>query len=252
MSNYTGTSGEIFDDLNALIPEPIIGNTYTSRESGHSTSTFIYDGNRQYFGKWTPGYEAFVLDINSDGTLGYYHHGHGCSHTYEEFLENATFGVTSYIYNPTIPVQQYEEITEEQIQEYIANHVVIIVGPGADQEQINNYKNIGATVLTAYRCDWRELIFQMAKDYRKYAHYTPYDENDGKEHPFTNEELLEIANNFATKIRENNGKNEDGEWRYPTGKTGYEQYYTDLEGFWRQLYCPPVILETQDYTKTGV
>jgi hypothetical protein len=26
--------------------------------------------------------------------------------------------------------------------------------------------------------------------------------------------------------------------QYPTGRTGYEQYYTDLEGFWRMLYNP--------------
>lgn len=25
---------------------------------------------------------------------------------------------------------------------------------------------------------------------------------------------------------------------YPSGYTGYEQYYTDMEGFWRQLYNP--------------
>ena len=26
--------------------------------------------------------------------------------------------------------------------------------------------------------------------------------------------------------------------QYPTGYTGYEQYYTDMQGFWRQLYDP--------------
>jgi hypothetical protein len=25
---------------------------------------------------------------------------------------------------------------------------------------------------------------------------------------------------------------------YPTGKTGYERYYIDLQGFWRQIYNP--------------
>jgi hypothetical protein len=25
---------------------------------------------------------------------------------------------------------------------------------------------------------------------------------------------------------------------YPTGRTGYEQYYIDMQGFWRQLYYP--------------
>ena len=57
---------------------------------------------------------------------------------------------------------------------------------------------------------------------------------------------------FPLAVRLKNGLNEDGEWRYPQGKTGYEQYYTDLEGFWRQLYCPPQILETDNYKKTGV
>jgi hypothetical protein len=26
--------------------------------------------------------------------------------------------------------------------------------------------------------------------------------------------------------------------QYPNGMTGYEQYYIDLEGFWRDLYYP--------------
>lgn len=66
-------------------------------------------------------------------------------------------------------------------------------------------------------CDWREIIFQMALDYRQHDH-----EDD-----------------FPLHLRLQNGRDENGEWRYPTGKTGYEQYYIDLEGFWRQLYCPP-------------
>ena len=73
------------------------------------------------------------------------------------------------------------------------------------------------TPLSFVICDWREIIFQMALDYRQHDH-----EDD-----------------FPLKLRLQNGRDENGEWRYPTGKTGYEQYYTDLEGFWRQLYCPP-------------
>ena len=56
--------------------------------------------------------------------------------------------------------------------------------------------------------DWREIIYQMAIDYRK-----NHDEDD-----------------FESKLAENNLD------FYPTGKTGYEQYYTDMEGFWRQIY----------------
>ena len=37
---------------------------------------------------------------------------------------------------------------------------------------------------------------------------------------------------FILKIIENNKD------IYPTGVTGYEPFYVDLEGFWRQLYYP--------------
>ena len=77
-------------------------------------------------------------------------------------------------------------------------------------------------------CDWREIIFQMALDLRQHQH----------------------DDDFAVQMRKVNGLNENGEWRYPTGKTGYEQYYIDLEGFWRQLYCPPKLL--YDWVNTGV
>ena len=58
--------------------------------------------------------------------------------------------------------------------------------------------------------DWRELIYQMAVDYSLYNH-----EDD-----------------FLSTIRKNNL------FYYPTGYTGYEQYYTDIISFWRQLYDP--------------
>ena len=65
------------------------------------------------------------------------------------------------------------------------------------------------------RVDWREIIYQMAIDYRRYNH------EDGFE-------ALVALNNLDY---------------YPTGKTGYEQYYIDLEGFWRQLYNPDYKVE---------
>lgn len=57
--------------------------------------------------------------------------------------------------------------------------------------------------------DWRELIYQMAKDYRKCYH----------------------DDDFLIRLAQANPQ-------YPTGKTGYEQYYVDMEGFWRELYNP--------------
>lgn len=62
--------------------------------------------------------------------------------------------------------------------------------------------------------DWRELIYKMALDYRRFYH------ND----------------DFLYRVASSNIKN--GESLYSTGRTGYEQYYVDMEGFWRQIYNP--------------
>lgn len=64
--------------------------------------------------------------------------------------------------------------------------------------------------------DWREIIYQMAIDYRRFNH----------------------CDDFGLKVQEVNGKQFDGKYIYPRGVTGYEQYYVDIEGFWRQIYCP--------------
>jgi hypothetical protein len=50
----------------------------------------------------------------------------------------------------------------------------------------------------------------MALDYRRHYHDSDF--------------LYHIANNNKAF--------------YPSGITGYERYYTDLEGFWRELYNP--------------
>lgn len=106
------------------------------------------------------------------------------------------------MYNPQIPL---DEFTQYQLQAAIT---------GVSIELSNNY----------IECDWREIIYQMAKDYRKHNH-----EDD-----------------FYVQVRINNGKDINGEWRYPNGITTYEPFYIDLEGFWRQLYCPPALWKTDD------
>ena len=70
--------------------------------------------------------------------------------------------------------------------------------------------------------DWREIIYQMALDFRLHNHL------DG----------------FEAKVAAANPE------LYPTGKTGYEQYYTDMEGFWRQLYNPDYKAEYSSRTFT--
>jgi hypothetical protein len=190
------------------VPTEKVLNIFTDAQSAAITRTyeylFLFDTKINENGQ---EYIAYV-GHNSSNIANINYKPHFCSHTYKELLQNAVNRgyVHSYFYAPSFPETSKNVDTQETLDYLNALDGAII-------------------------CDWREIIFQMAKDYRKYGHYTPYDESDGKEHPFTNEELFNFAENFGTYIRENNGKNLDGGWYYPTGKTGYEQYYTDLEGF---------------------
>lgn len=75
-----------------------------------------------------------------------------------------------------------------------------------------------------YNLDWRELIYQMAVDYM----------NRGSDDDF----LLRLGEKNVSF--------------YPTGITGYEQYYTDILGFWRGIYNPEYIhtFDTIQLTKS--
>ena len=64
-------------------------------------------------------------------------------------------------------------------------------------------------IYTIAEQDWRELIYQMAIDF-----YRHNQESD-----------------YLLRLEEYNPE-------FIDGKTGYEQYYSDLQGFWRQLYNP--------------
>lgn len=79
----------------------------------------------------------------------------------------------------------------------------------AIDEKPENYKAFDGTMYTSDKWDWRELIYQMAKDFYKHNH----------------------DDDFDVVLHQNNPG-------YKFGKTGYEQYYTDLLGFWRLLYNP--------------
>ena len=101
----------------------------------------------------------------------------------------------------------YLELAQNGIGAYIHKPQIpeaIIDSNGKDMVYDNDLK-----ICTSL--DWREIIYQMALDYNANCH------ND----------------DFMIKIYQNNEGviNEDG-------TTGYESYYTDLEGFWRTLYNP--------------
>lgn len=64
--------------------------------------------------------------------------------------------------------------------------------------------------------DWREIIYQMALDYYAHNH-----EDD-----------------YGAMLYKNNKNEQYGVDQFNNGHTGYEQYYHDIQGFWRNLYVP--------------
>lgn len=80
-----------------------------------------------------------------------------------------------------------------------------------NEQELNKYLEFNQpTKEVVYNQDWRELIYQMAIDYRKYNR---------------REDFYITLQNLNPHMCVN-------------GNTGYEIYYTDMEGFWRQLYNP--------------
>ena len=132
----------------------------------------------------------------------------GCSHNFTYALTRKNSGANqyyhSYIYNPQIPNELKDDLE---------------TGDKVDEEKQEEISIADSNYLI---CDWREIIYRMAKDYTKYHQIS-----DNK----TNEQN-EIAENFTSLIARNNPN------YYPTGYTGYEHYYVDMEGFWRELYNP--------------
>ena len=81
--------------------------------------------------------------------------------------------------------------------------------------------------------DWREIIYQMALDYFAGQGCS----NDNPVFLSDSDKYLTDPDQFLYEVGKRNPE------YYPTGHTGYEQYYTDMQGFWRQLYNPNYIPE---------
>lgn len=91
------------------------------------------------------------------------------------------------------------------------NNVYTVYTEEEYKEKIHEYGgNVSLNNKIISNIDWREIIYQMALDFRGHNR-----EDD-----------------FYIQIRKNNP------YTCPKGMTGYEQYYIDMEGFWRQLYNP--------------
>lgn len=131
---------------------------------------------------------------------------------YYKTFNNKIFVATKEFYN--LIYEKVKRELYEEIMEAAQNFKPTPQGSSFDEvidvilkERLKN---------TLFLVDWREIIYQMALDFYQYGHNDDYSVNI-------------IRNNM--KIYEDS----DGCY-YPTGRTGYEQYYADLQGFWRQLY----------------
>ena len=92
-----------------------------------------------------------------------------------------------------------------------------------------DFDGIKPLTITGVQCDWREIIYQMAKDNLNHS----------------------LKEDFLPKIAKQNS--------YMVNyKTGYEAYYAIIYGFWRQLYYMgknenelPIGYQAQDYYPQG-
>ena len=170
-------------------PQHGYGNPFDGKVDNEVLYKSYYDENGKLITK-------IATDENNNRIYGKFINPYkGCSenHTYLVFLTDDVErqGNTVFFYNPNFPgTDSYEEVIQEQIE-----------------KEFEEYFKEGLYQIV----DWREIIYQMAKDYRKYYH---------------------SDDNFLFNIAQNNLD------YYPSGKTGYEQYYIDMEGFWRDLYNP--------------
>lgn len=94
-----------------------------------------------------------------------------------------------------------------------------VINPATDQIagdtiSLDDYKPV----------DWREIIYQMAIDYQNNNQYLDFS-------------YILIRNN---------------QYFYPTGNTGYEQFYEDMVGFWRDIYNPDPTEDDEHIFNKGI
>lgn len=195
------------------------------------TVEYILSPYNHWHDNWTPNKYyyigtngSYILDdgeIYSEDALPYY----------EKLDTPETFVFPCWIYNPQFPEGSFRQAFEKGFWKWLR-----------DKGYTLTFTKDVVTV------DWREIIYQMSKDYLKYSRSDTIVTQaeiekigDGSWEPYGPgqtisdkplEERLTWRDIFTTAIMKNNPK------YYWTGVTGYEQYYTDLNAFWRQLYNP--------------
>ena len=226
---YGDTAGYRATDL--IYPDDLIGNVGESLTSVLDKiknmlgefeyfydleGRFIFQKKRHYLDSvWSPiGEDKYVKDMAQNSAETYMFSGNELITAFNNTpnLNNikndfSVWGVRKGVGGTDIPIHIRYAIDEKPVYYKSYDGIVYCTKPGYGKEVI-----------------WQEIIYQMQKDYRKYNHSDEF-------------EVTIIANN--PPIPELNFKG------YTTGRTGYEIYYIDLEGFWRQLYYPQYAYENQ-------
>lgn len=100
------------------------------------------------------------------------------------------------------------------------------------EAQLKSYDETKA-VMFRTACDWREIIYQMACDWFNYYHHGGVTST--------------ASDNFIQVLQKRNAKHNQLPQLKLYGRTGYEQYYTDIQGFWRQIYNPDTFTNSEDF-----
>ena len=198
--------------LMAYCEEGFTGNiNFSGNKTYHLNKRIVIDVDTSTAAAGTKNYLPYTgTMIRSDTwkTLNWnpFQHGYqGCFHTYAEYLNlyNLNPSLRTFIYKPRLPSDE------------------IILIDGGDPYQVNNEEK------PALEVDWRELIYRMALDQHagQGSDKNPvYDKN--------HKLVIKDPDWLLSAIAQRNPT------YYPDGYTGYEQYYSDMLGFWRQLYNP--------------
>lgn len=158
----------------------------------------------------------------------------------------SVWGVRKGINNSDVPIHARYAI-DKKPKIYLAFNGKLYYTNEASEADKSIFSVSVGVAPTPIEVDWRELIYQMAIDYlagQGCSQQDPIRIYSLQEKNFI---ILSSPDLFLTYVGENNPD------YYYTGYTGYEQYYTDLQGFWRQLYNPeyePVPIYNAGYYTT--
>lgn len=192
------------------------GETRTFKGNGQLVIDF--DKNSIPEGKRAPTKPLYIWEHRNSNNVvtesgqwyPFQHAYNGCYHWYSQYLGfyQSFTNMITYIYKPALPTPD-----------------IIAKDGGRLKIQFDDARKV----------DWRELIYRMALDY--FAGQGLILDSSQPIYDFEGRLVLDNADHFLQAVAERNP------YYYGTGYTGYEQYYTDMQGFWRQLYNPDYIPE---------